>query len=198
MTKICVKCNKEKSLDLFSKRRDMKDKNAYRKICKACRVEQSKIYNRTLNGIISNMYANMKFRTKRNIVPSGNFILKSVFNTICKNSNSLKIIIDNWAKSNYVYSFAPSVDRINSKLGYIEDNIQFLTLVENVSKGQREKNQVRVENGDYMFPTKTHKWCRLCKCLVDKSDFYKAGTKRDGLNYECKKCKAKLDKGRKR
>lgn len=44
------------------------------------------------------------------------------------------VIYMDWVRSGFNLMFAPSVDRVNSKLGYTADNMQWLTFVENCEK----------------------------------------------------------------
>lgn len=48
-----------------------------------------------------------------------------------------------WESSGWEYKLCPSIDRINVKLGYTLDNIQFITHSENATKDQ-EKTRVNV------------------------------------------------------
>jgi hypothetical protein len=41
------------------------------------------------------------------------------------------------------------------------------------------------------FDTTKQKWCNLCESVKDHSDFYADNMKKDGLNANCKSCKAK-------
>lgn len=51
-----------------------------------------------------------------------------------KNDNNLIRLIENWKVSGYLERLTPTVDRINNKLGYRLDNIQFLTMEDNTKK----------------------------------------------------------------
>jgi hypothetical protein len=51
------------------------------------------------------------------------------------------VIYMDWARSGFDLMLAPSVDRVDSKLGYTADNMQWLTFVENC-----EKNNIDPDN----------------------------------------------------
>jgi hypothetical protein len=44
------------------------------------------------------------------------------------------------------------------------------------------------------FDCTTHKWCNLCETVKEHADFYKANYTKDGLNPNCKACKANQKK----
>ncbi len=54
---------------------------------------------------------------------------------------SLKVLFCNWQQSGYDKRKYPTPDRINNKLGYTFDNIQFLTLSDNVKKQFTDKQK---------------------------------------------------------
>lgn len=43
-------------------------------------------------------------------------------------------LFHNWQKNNNIINLCPSIDRINNKLDYSIDNLQFLTHIENIKK----------------------------------------------------------------
>lgn len=75
--------------------------------------------------------------------------IEDFYNRFIKDEQFNRLYID-WQESNYEYCKCPSVDRINPKLGYSIDNIQFITHSQNSTKDQ-DKIPVKVYNLDGHF-----------------------------------------------
>lgn len=59
------------------------------------------------------------------------------FLTWAKTDSQFQYLFDVWRQSGHQHKLNPSVDRIDSKLGYEIGNMQWLTLQQNVSKGRK-------------------------------------------------------------
>lgn len=58
----------------------------------------------------------------------------------CKDFNNLNIFIAlyfDWAEAGFPLDLSPSIDRINSDLGYTADNIQWLSFADNCTKNHK-------------------------------------------------------------
>ena len=143
-TKICTKCGIEKPLSEFYFR---KDNNKYRNECKKC------------NNIISHNYNN-KNRVK--IIKNKKrykklFPWKIIFNKIKQRCNNPKVrnyhryggrgikclitlneVKELWFRDKAFDLNKPSIDRINNDGDYTYDNCQFIELIDNIIKGNKE------------------------------------------------------------
>lgn len=62
---------------------------------------------------------------------------------------------NNWRNNNFQRGIAPSIDRIDSNLGYDLDNMQFLSNIENAKKEFSFQVRIIKENKDYIFKSYT-------------------------------------------
>ena len=101
----------------------------------------TKKYEKTFNGFIMRMYRNMKSRIsgvqqKKCHLYEGKFLLaKEKFYSICSSDPRFLCLFHTWKNSDYDRKLTPSVNRINSKIGYTESNIEFVTHSENSRLG---------------------------------------------------------------
>lgn len=111
----------------------------------------TKKYEKTLNGFLVRMYRNMLSRVtgiqhKKSHLYKGLDILdKESFYSLCKNSNKFLTLWTNYCESNYDRKLCPTPDRIDSSIGYIENNIEFITHSENSSKGSKSRWQKQLQ-----------------------------------------------------
>ena len=151
--KQCSKCKEHKLLNYFPKKNTTRDGLHY--YCKPCYNERNRKYylshRKEVKRIIRNyrdrrktdleiyvklLYSNMVSRTKRNPEKYGMTILsRKRFYKLASNNIILTRLFKEWHKSGHERKLTPSVDRINNLKGYIEGNIQFLTLEQNYKKG---------------------------------------------------------------
>jgi hypothetical protein len=186
MYRKCTTCGETKSIDVFCKDSSKADGIATR--CKQCRYNCEVNWMHTIHGLSHKMYASMKRRIKLGFVPSANCISDEAFYSFAITNEDLQRLFIAWEESGFIIRLTPSIDRIDNKLGYEIGNLQFITQSENSSKGIREKLDVRVQKGEYMHPTSTHKWCPKCSTLVEKSLFNKNKSTKDGLASYCRAC----------
>lgn len=94
-------------------------------------IINTKKYRKTKKGLITNLYHKLKQRNKVD------FNLKFLHEFAnCKKFDRL---FKEWEESGYNKQFIPSLDRINNKIHYIENNIQWLTWAENRYKAIMER-----------------------------------------------------------
>ena len=110
------------------------------------RREIVKRYKRTLKGMILERYKEMRCRVEGKR-PRGKHRYEGL--SICSKSDFLNWSMSNlklisiyctWVISNYQRKLSPSVDRINPARGYDLNNIQWITLSENSSKGGKARH----------------------------------------------------------
>lgn len=149
--KECKVCNQVKELSEFVKHKECKD--GHTNCCKKCKLElqkisrqknnnkYTKIYEKTVTGFLMRTYRNMQSRIngiqyKKHHLYAGKSILsKDDFYNWALLNNEFKNLFEVWEKNNYQNRLTPSVDRLDEKLGYSIDNMQWITHSENSRKG---------------------------------------------------------------
>lgn len=92
---------------------------------------------RYFRNIISNQHSDSKRRGHKK--PAYRF--KQLLEWVLQQENFL-ILYKNWIESGYKRGLRPSIDRINNDIGYTLDNIQIITLSENISLGNKKRRKV--------------------------------------------------------
>lgn len=124
----CDKCAKNKRIAYYKT-----NKNIWRN------------YEKKPDGFIMRLYRNMKSRItgvqkqKHHLYKGKSLLSKEEFYKWAKSNNDFKTLFKEYVKSNYDRKLAPSVDRIDSKLGYEINNMEFVTHSENSRRGSNSK-----------------------------------------------------------
>lgn len=98
-------------------------------------------YERTVNGFLMRTYRNMKSRVtgvqkrKKHLYFGLDLLDKNEFYNWSKSSEDFFRLYNNWVNSGYNIKFCPSIDRIDSGIGYVLSNMQWITHSENSKKG---------------------------------------------------------------
>lgn len=153
MRKVCSKCLTEKPLEGFPKHPQCLD--GHKGVCKQCTYAQQKIrgklngnkdtvrYRKTPKGYLMTTYTNMTGRVKGNVKPhlyKGLDILpREDFYAWALKDSTFTDMLTVYAATGYDQRFAPSIDRIDTKEGYVIGNIRWLTHSENSSLGGQNK-----------------------------------------------------------
>lgn len=101
----------------------------------------TKKYEKTKKGFIMRAYRNMKSRIngvqylKSHLYLGKELIDKESFYCFSINDSEFNKLFDNWVSFNYDRKLSPSVDREKSSLGYIVNNIRWITHSENSRLG---------------------------------------------------------------
>jgi hypothetical protein len=107
----------------------------------------TKKYEKTKNGFLMRLYRNMKSRIngvqkEKFHLYEGKFLIeKEDFYEWAKNNGQFHLLFEDYELNNYDRKLAPSVDRINSKLGYELSNMEFITHSENSRRGGKVKRK---------------------------------------------------------
>lgn len=134
--KKCVKCEEVKPFKEFRKHKTTKDgRDSY---CRVCGLENSKNHTRSLNGRIMQMYRTQKQSSKDRHHKKPSYSRDEFIDWMLNNKDYLRLH-DEWVKSGYKKSLAPSVDRLDDYKGYGFDNIQVITWGENNKKGYLDR-----------------------------------------------------------
>jgi hypothetical protein len=101
----------------------------------------SKKYEKTPNGFLMRMYRNMKSRVsgvqiqKFHLYEGKELLGKEDFYAWAKNNPTFWELYEAYKNSGYDRKLAPSVDRVDSRRGYIIENMEFVTHSENSRRG---------------------------------------------------------------
>lgn len=157
-TKICRKCLIEQPITNFVKHPSTKDKRQNQ--CRTCRQAATAVYRRLNDNLCTKKYEKTKkgflVRTYRNMLSRVKGILKrkahlykgleildkGVFYDWSLNDIHFNEIFNAWEKTNYNRNLSPSIDRIESDKGYVLENMQWLTQLQNSMKataGRKKK-----------------------------------------------------------
>lgn len=155
-SKICNCCKIEKKLENF-KKVYKKSKSEYGAQCKACiNIKQTlrrksdgdmsnKKYSKTFKGHIVSTYKNMRARilgiqkNKAHLYSGLSLMEREEFYEWAISDQTYKQLFDSWVYSDYEFRLTPSIDRIDSKEGYVLGNIRWLPHWENSQRGASAK-----------------------------------------------------------
>lgn len=157
MYKICFKCKVKKSICDFYVHKRLKDGHLNK--CKLCtRIDVKKQSSKPVDGFqnydiyrqrmsIKRMFQHrytgivnrsLKLNIKHSYSSLGKkFLSKEEWIAWCYDNKNYKKFLklrEEWVKSNFDHKLAPSIDRINNKIGYVKNNLQWLTKSQNSSK----------------------------------------------------------------
>lgn len=101
----------------------------------------TKKYEKTKKGFLMRMYRNMKSRVngiqklKLHLYEGKEILDKDTFYLFANTNTDFHRLFNDWELSNYDRKLTPSIDRINTELGYTLFNIRFITHSENSRRG---------------------------------------------------------------
>lgn len=160
--KKCFKCNEIKKLENFYKHAGMSDGLLNK--CKECtkkdtinrfwvKREQIREYDQyrhrySVTRIFNHRYSSLRSRCTKIHVTNGikksvygkKFLTKKEWTRWCYESDTYAKFIqiyNDWVQSNFERKLAPSIDRVDSKKGYIIGNLQWLTQSQNSQKSNK-------------------------------------------------------------
>jgi hypothetical protein len=112
----------------------------------------TKRYEKTPNGFLVRLYRNMKSRingvqlAKFHLYAGKELLDKEEFYTWAKNSSKFWELFKEYENSNYDRKLAPSVDRVDSNLGYNINNMEWVTHSENSRRANYNKPRVQAKS----------------------------------------------------
>jgi len=106
----------------------------------------TKKYERTKKGFLMRKYHHMLGRINGEEWYAGvhlwagkEILSKDDFYNWSMNNPDFHRLFKEWEDSGYERNLCPSVDRLDSKLGYLIDNMEFVTFLENATRGSRSR-----------------------------------------------------------
>ena len=129
--KKCPKCKEVKPFEEFHKNKSRKDGRQSR--CKPCFLEYCQNRSRTLIGKAFQIFSRQKASSKFRGHQPPKYTRGEFVDWLLSNEDYIKLF-DEWEKSGYEKSLAPSVDRIDDYKGYSFNNIKVVTWKENNRK----------------------------------------------------------------
>jgi hypothetical protein len=164
-TKVCARCHKSKPLTDFYKR--SKSKDGYGIYCKPCHLLSNSLYrfkNRekineysrwyhkhyrhtSPKGFLCSLYTHMKNRVTGSDKTQKKFYLglpildRQEFYTWALKDREFNRLFFGWKRTGYSRRSCPSINRINSSLGYVAGNMNWLTQKANSALGGKTKRK---------------------------------------------------------
>ena len=149
--KLCCRCKIRKERVFFSKL--SKSKDGLNWICKDCDLKRHKKRYQSLEGLASALW-NSRKQIAKNSGLALEFDRVWFLNWLHSNPKYHQLYAQ-WKYSNYIRRLTPSIDRIDNSIGYLKNNIQCITNIENISKGS--KSSPSTHPGVY-FNKSARKW----------------------------------------
>ena len=105
------------------------------------------LYEKTIKGFLMRKYRNMESRVtgvqklKSHLYKGLDLLDREEFYQWAESSDTFKSLFKVWVASGYERKLCPSVDRINSSLGYNLSNMEWITHSENSRRGSISRNR---------------------------------------------------------
>lgn len=148
-TKTCSQCGFEKDRALFPKRHGnicLECRNANQRAARSAdRNASTKKYEKTPKGFVMRLYRNMKSRVtgvqkqKAHLYLGKSLLSKEEFLDFVVASPEFWRLFTRYERSGYDRKLAPTVDRVNSAIGYEVGNMEWVTHSENSRRGTMSK-----------------------------------------------------------
>lgn len=107
------------------------------------RAESNRRYWKTINGKLMMTYNNMNRRVrgyaKPHLYNGLELCAREDFYNWSLSNESFVLLYKEWVDSDYIKSLSPSIDRVDSSLGYTFENMQWITLAENSRRGANSR-----------------------------------------------------------
>ena len=128
------------------------------RVCRKCLTEKQRVYRtsnsnkctrkyeKTKKGFLVRLYRNMKSRIvgiqreKHHLYKGKHLLDKEVFYEWALSSVDFHVLFKLWEESAYERRLCPSVDRIDSSMGYSLGNMEWVTMSVNSSRGSKSRH----------------------------------------------------------
>lgn len=161
--KKCTSCLSEKPLSEYQK--DASSKSGLRTKCKSCSYKATIEWNRSKNGVACRLWHKHNARSKSRGHDKPNYTREWLYDFVLNNIN-FESIYQAWVSSGYAKDLAPSIDRINDRIGYTKDNIKLVTFSENMTHAWESAKNADFDNDGWALgPMGSHK--AVCQYSLD-------------------------------
>lgn len=127
--KKCTQCGSIKELTQYQKSKSSKD--GYRSNCRPCAYSKTIDWNRSKRGVACRLWHKHNARSATRGHAKPEYSREWLFDFVLNNKDFDRIY-SKWVASGYDKMLAPSIDRINDRIGYTKDNIRLVTFAENM------------------------------------------------------------------
>lgn len=109
-------------------------------------------YEKTKHGFLMRLYRNMQSRVdgvqkqKFHLYEGKSLLKRDEFYEWASSNDAFHKLFKIWEDSGYERKLAPSVDRVNSAIGYYLSNMEFVTQSVNSSRGSLSRHQNKNKN----------------------------------------------------
>lgn len=148
-------------------------------------------YGKTRDEKLIKLWHGMKFRAEkysRQIMPREDFT-----KFITENEALYDELYSAWEKSGFNTKLAPSIDRKDNCLGYVEGNLQLITFSENVIKGNDETDRKQYLKPSNKLPVKLEKDGQVLTFNTHKKACDFLGKARNAIHIAKKRNSATID-----
>lgn len=127
--KTCSKCKIEKPFSEFPK--DKRRNDGLKSNCKACSYESTIKWNRSPMGVVCHLWHKHNERSNKRRHEKPDYSREWLYDFVL-NHPEFDRLYTAWVESDYDKMMAPSVDRIDDRVGYTKNNIRLVTFRENL------------------------------------------------------------------
>lgn len=135
--KICSSCKLSKDISEYSKNYENKDGYLY--ICKKCARDSFKLRSDTLEGRLNNIFTTSKSSAKIRGLEH-NIVKQDLFDLLLKQNGKCAMTNCDLSYIRFDKNLI-SLDRVNNDIGYVKNNIQFVTHQVNMCKKDLHINE---------------------------------------------------------
>jgi hypothetical protein len=128
---------------------NQEQKNAWQRIHRKLNENScTKKYEKTKKGFLMRLYRNMQSRVsgvqkvKSHLYEGKSLLSRDEFYSWTESNKQFHDLFDAWENSNYERRLTPSVDRIDSSLGYELHNMEWIPFHENCRRGALSKLKI--------------------------------------------------------
>ena len=141
--KYCPDCKRTRKKEWFQANASRYD--GLQGICGKCKAKRARLYNETPKGFLVTTYNSMLGRVrgkigKEHLYKGLEILSREDFFKWALQDEQFNVLFKEWLNNKGKYNLIPSIDRINSKEGYLLENMQWLTQGENSGKTNKGKD----------------------------------------------------------
>lgn len=144
--KICSKCKEPKDISEFQK--DKSTSSGFRSSCKTCSYSTAIEWNRSRKGIVCRLWHKHNARSEIRGHNKPNYTKEWLFDFVL-NHPEFENLYAAWVASDYNKMLAPSIDRINDRIGYTKENIRLVTFGENMEHAWEAGRKKELDNAGW-------------------------------------------------